>query len=140
MTGLYVDDYFHGEQLTVSMEKIATLILVLLLAPMSGLFSSIVIAASTGSSCAEDTKKLCADVEPGGGRIAKCLMERKAELTEECRSYMGSLQESAKSFLQACKTNVENFCKDVRPGRGRILKCLRENMSQLSSECAAVLP
>jgi len=115
-------------------------VFVSLLVITAGLSSSIVIAASTDWPCAEDTKKLCADVEPGGGRIGKCLMERKAELTEECRSYVGSLQESAKSFLQACKTDVENFCKDVRPGKGRILTCLRENTPQLSGECAALLP
>jgi gas vesicle protein len=35
----------------------------------------------------------------------------------------------------ACKDDVQKFCKDVKPGAGRIIKCLKEHDSELSSAC-----
>jgi hypothetical protein len=35
-------------------------------------------------ACRPDAQKLCKDVKPGGGRIAQCLKEHKAELSPEC--------------------------------------------------------
>jgi hypothetical protein len=35
----------------------------------------------------------------------------------------------------ACRDDVEKFCKDVQPGGGRILSCLREHETQLSAAC-----
>lgn len=37
----------------------------------------------------------------------------------------------------ACKADVEKFCKDVKPGGGAIMKCLKEHKDQLSAECKA---
>ena len=48
------------------------------------------------------------------------------------------LEESKKRLMeaqQACTGDMEKFCKDVKPGGGRILKCLREHTQDLSSAC-----
>lgn len=37
----------------------------------------------------------------------------------------------------ACKTDYEKFCKDVQPGQGRIINCLKANEAKLSPECSA---
>jgi hypothetical protein len=34
-----------------------------------------------------------------------------------------------------CADELEKFCKDVRPGEGRILKCLQDHDSELSPVC-----
>lgn len=36
-------------------------------------------------ACREDRKRLCADVNPGRGRILRCMHEHRAEITPECR-------------------------------------------------------
>ena len=36
----------------------------------------------------------------------------------------------------ACKADIEKFCKDIKPGGGRIWVCLKSNGDRLSQECA----
>lgn len=36
-----------------------------------------------------------------------------------------------------CKADVEKFCKDVKPGEGRIIDCLKAHEAELSADCKA---
>jgi hypothetical protein len=36
----------------------------------------------------------------------------------------------------ACKADIEKFCKDIKPGGGRVWVCLKSNGDRLSQECA----
>ncbi len=38
------------------------------------------------AACGADIRKLCADVQPGGGRIAQCMKARDSELSPACKS------------------------------------------------------
>jgi hypothetical protein len=38
-----------------------------------------------------------------------------------------------------CADDVAKFCKDVNPGGGAIIKCLKEHEAELSDECKAQL-
>src|SRR5580693_5764387 len=37
------------------------------------------------AACADDAKKLCAGVQPGGGRIVACLKDHKDSLSDQCK-------------------------------------------------------
>jgi len=48
-----------------------------------------------------------------------------------------AVAEQAKPQAKPCAGDVAKFCKDVKPGEGRIAKCLKDNKDQLSPECKA---
>ncbi len=39
----------------------------------------------------------------------------------------------------ACADDVSKFCKDVQPGQGQIIKCMKEHENELSAGCKAQL-
>src|ERR1700733_6937938 len=41
--------------------------------------------AGLRAGCANDAKKFCATVDPGGGRILQCLNDHKDSLSEKCK-------------------------------------------------------
>jgi hypothetical protein len=87
--------------------------------------------------CADDIAKYCRDVKPGGGRIARCLKENEKQLSPACKSSIEEFKQKAKEAHQACEADAQKFCKDVKPGQGRIVKCLKEHEKDLSPECRA---
>ena len=96
--------------------------------------------ASAGDRpCTEDVKKFCADVQPGEGRIAKCLLKNQEGLSEACRAHQKAAWARMKTIGEACKEDTERFCSSVEPGEGRILRCLQKNKESLTPECSAEL-
>jgi hypothetical protein len=87
--------------------------------------------------CADDVAKYCKDVKPGGGRIARCLKENEKQLSPACKAGIEESKKKAKEAHQACEADAQKLCKDVKPGQGRIVKCLREHEKELSAECRA---
>ena len=89
--------------------------------------------------CADDIEKYCKEIKPGGGRLLECLKAHETELSVSCRGKIGELQGIIKGCEQACSADIAQFCKDVQPGGGRIIKCLRGHDKELSSSCSAKL-
>jgi hypothetical protein len=48
---------------------------------------------------------------------------------------IGAFNFSAQAEEVACASDIQKFCKDVKPGRGGIAKCLRKHREKLSGEC-----
>ena len=38
-----------------------------------------------------------------------------------------------------CAADIQKFCKDVKPGEGRIIECLKSHQSKLSQACSSML-
>lgn len=101
-------------------------------------------AASAGAQgrkgngpCAEDAKKFCGDVKPGGGRVVKCMKSHESALSPACQAEMKRAEQRAEQVKQECKADAQKFCKGIKPGGGRILSCLKSHESELAPACAA---
>ncbi len=107
-------------------------------------------AAQPRGACRADIEKFCKDVKPGGSRIRDCLKSHEAELSAECRSHIqagpGAVKQRrrpggrpGRGLPDACREDLDKFCKDIRPGQGRIAACLKSHESELSEACKAAL-
>ncbi|HEY5993626.1 MAG TPA: cysteine rich repeat-containing protein [Gallionellaceae bacterium] len=94
-----------------------------------------VMAKEANKPCAEDAQKFCKGVEPGEGRIVKCMKQHENELSPACKGKIAEFKEEAKEFHEACREDVQKQCKDVKPGEGRIVQCLKAHQAQLSPAC-----
>jgi hypothetical protein len=94
----------------------------------------------TARPCADDIKKFCGEAKPGKGGIEKCLKEHETDLSAACRERRAELRKKFEEKQLACEEDVSRFCADVQPGRGGIVRCLREHEADLSSACKAALP
>lgn len=103
------------------------------------LYSNFHAYAQESLTCADDIEKYCKGIKPGGGRILICLQAHETELSVSCREKTRELQGVIKDCEQACAADIAKFCKDVQPGEGRIVKCLRERDKELSPSCSAKL-
>ncbi len=95
-------------------------------------------ASEEEEPCGEEIAKFCKDVRPGGGRILNCLDEHRNELSDICRNKLEGARQRLMEAQRACTGDVERFCNDVRPGQGRIVKCLREHTEELSTACRKI--
>ena len=87
--------------------------------------------------CAADAKKFCGGVQPGQGRIVKCMKSHEAELSPACQSDMKAAKERMEQVKEECKADAQKFCRGIRPGGGRILACLKSHQADLAPACAA---
>ena len=92
-------------------------------------------------ACEADVQKLCPDAKAGPERH-RCMQQHKDEVSPACRDFFaegmkrrGEMRES----LRACRADARKFCKDVKPGEGRIAECLRQHQGELSQRCAEQL-
>ncbi|KAK9820440.1 hypothetical protein WJX72_010380 [[Myrmecia] bisecta] len=88
-------------------------------------------------ACREDVDKFCKDTEPGEGRVHECLRAQREALSEACRK-----EELKLNIIQSrdirlrpklnklCSEEIAVYCKEVKPGKGRVFKCLQENLAK----------
>ena len=112
-------------------------------AVLAGMFCLTVATAAsaevTARPCREDAAKLCKDVKPGRGAIARCLKEHQSELSPACKDNMAKAKakarEKAKEVKEACKDDAKKLCEGIKPGHGKIIQCLKQHESDLSPAC-----
>lgn len=95
-------------------------------------------------ACRNDVEKYCKDVEPGEGRVHQCLRFHREFISEPCRNEENKLSQVEYRDIRLrpklnklCSEERAVYCKDVKPGRARVVRCLVENMAQpnFGEEC-----
>jgi hypothetical protein len=97
------------------------------------------IAEEYGPDCQKDAKERCANVEPGQGRIARCLVDNAAFVSASCQDAINKVRLIRSQIASACGGDVGQFCQMVPEGAGRLIACLRKNQDKLSGNCKDVL-
>jgi hypothetical protein len=115
----------------------------------SGVLVAFALALGTGLASAEqhhgrdvckaDVEKFCKNVQPGEGKLGKCLTEHEANLSASCKERIAKTRERVKVVTAACQSDMQQLCKGVEPGGGRIARCLKENDSKLSQGCRTAI-
>lgn len=114
-----------------------TLRLVLVVAVMFCFASALSYAQemNRGGNCKADIEKFCKNVQPGQGRIVQCMKQHENELSHACKEQLEAEREKEQDFVKACKPDAEKFCKNVKPGQGRVVRCLKQHQTELSANC-----
>ncbi|GAX77303.1 hypothetical protein CEUSTIGMA_g4749.t1 [Chlamydomonas eustigma] len=95
-------------------------------------------------ACRTDVEAYCKDTEPGEGRVHTCLRFNKDKISERCRNEemkLAALEyrdiRLRPKLNKMCSEEKAVYCKDVKPGKARVVKCLMENMAQpnFGEEC-----
>jgi hypothetical protein len=109
------------------------------LAALAGMFCLVMTAGVSAEEvdrpCVADAKKLCKDVQPGEGRVARCMKEHENELSPACKENIKKMKEKSREVAEACEDDAAKLCKGVEPGKGRILRCLKSHEGELSAAC-----
>ena len=80
--------------------------------------------------CAADIKKSCADVSPGGGRVAACVKEHFKDLSDVCKERLSTIASSTK----ACRDDIQKACGSVE-SKVRKAVCIMDALSDLGDAC-----
>jgi len=107
--------------------------------------------------CEEEASRLCANVEPGEGRIWTCLLDHESKLGWECKRRMNRRSGASRpgkdvkppaaaaslsvseDVQKACKGDRKKYCRYVNWEDGRVGRCLKIHETQISQKCRAAL-
>jgi len=107
-----------------------------------GLIAASASAQQGQGPCKTDIEKFCKGLEPNSGQMIKCLSDHQSELSEACRQRRAELMQGFQAGLEkskaACQADIDKLCKGVPEGEGRVMRCLREHVAELSEPCRKV--
>ena len=81
--------------------------------------------------CAADIKQACANIEPGGGRIAACVKEKFNNFSDACKARLAEVAAAAKT----CREEVNKECGSAQ--RLKKVACVKDALTKLSDGCKA---
>jgi len=98
-------------------------------------------------ACAQDAQKFCPAARTPQART-QCLKSHEAELSPGCKELQAraaharaKAQQKTITLQDACKSETETLCQDVKPGGGGsgIAQCLKAHEADLSATCKDAL-
>ena len=96
--------------------------------------------------CGEDVKQHCPGLGNNSQRIFMCLGAYEAQLTAQCKQGILEASLAIKTgaaaidySISACEADADKHCLEVQPGEGRLLRCLKANQTDVSSQCVTAL-
>eukprot|EP01025_Chloroclados_australasicus_P017425 TRINITY_DN188_c0_g2_i1.p1 TRINITY_DN188_c0_g2~~TRINITY_DN188_c0_g2_i1.p1 ORF type:complete len:924 (-),score=69.62 TRINITY_DN188_c0_g2_i1:353-2872(-) len=96
------------------------------------------------NACQEDRETYCSEIPVGSARVIHCLQENRKKLSSVCKATLFDQEVKMAEDIdfkfvlkQQCSAEIARFCSGVPNGKGRIIKCLGENMNhvEFSKEC-----
>jgi hypothetical protein len=90
--------------------------------------------ALAARACQGDIAMFCAGAQ-GPKQELQCLKENRERLSPQCKMHIVQVLRAAREAHQDCEADTYMFCPGVRPGKGRILKCLKAHKQELTPEC-----
>jgi hypothetical protein len=105
-----------------------------------------IVITSSVRGCDGDIKQHCSGLGENAPKVFMCLMAYEEHLSPACREgileaaltiKMGA--EALDYSISACEADVDTHCRDVQPGEGRIVGCIKANESRVSKECISAL-
>ncbi len=93
---------------------------------------------SEANPCYRDLRKHC---KPGlsPGDQHRCLTINEKDLSNACRQFRAREDEKVQKMVEKCEADRLKFCAKVPFQNGMVLKCLKENKTKLSKDCANLL-
>ena len=79
--------------------------------------------------CAADINGACANIQPGGGRIAACVKEKFKDFSDGCKARLAEVAAAAKT----CREEVNKECGSVK-GLKKVA-CVKDALSKFSDGC-----
>lgn len=100
----------------------------------------LVVAYSNASAqeplaCGDEIEKFCSHVTPGKLSMAGCLNDNREKLSKECLAKVDKAMVKIEESRKICGPDINRFCAEVKPGEGRIVKCLNAKISELTPDC-----
>jgi len=92
-------------------------------------------AYAKDNPCEKDIAKFCKNIEPGEGRLLKCLKLSEEDLTPPCKKQLVQIENAVEEVQNACADDYAIFCSSLLPGQGRIAECLEKNQQILTPKC-----
>jgi len=96
--------------------------------------------------CGEDVKQHCPGLGNNSQRVFMCLGAYEAHLTPQCKQGILEASLAIKTgaaaidySISACEADADKHCLEVQPGEGRLLRCLKANQTDVSSQCVTAL-
>ena len=93
-------------------------------------------------SCGGDIEKHCKAVGLGGGRMMKCLNEKRESVSPTCKTnivavttLLASRAQARVAVLKVCSADVIRACPDVKPGDGNLLDCYMKAKHLFTPQC-----